>query len=162
MCVTQICPQSSVSLGDDLTECLLCLSLSGDLTDGPGAAKEQQTVDDPSSLPEHTLDTNQRCQWTFFQSRQTGFTHLPSSSRCPLSWIHFNVKPFSIIWNEGIKSGLLLAINSEDVTTEMTGVTVDCHTFFLSPFLPCELPDTNISHAIIQAFGNFNKKENTA
>lgn len=42
-----VCP---LSLSDDLTWCLLCLSLPGDLTDGPGGAKEYQTVGYPSSL----------------------------------------------------------------------------------------------------------------
>ncbi len=41
----------SVSLSGDLIECSLSSSLSGDLTDGPGGAKERQTVGDPSSLP---------------------------------------------------------------------------------------------------------------
>lgn len=63
---------SSVSLSDDL----LCLSLSGDLTDGPGAAKDQ-TVGDPPSLRacpgyKPTMSYAVRSHVDLFQSRQTG------------------------------------------------------------------------------------------
>ncbi len=70
-----------ICLGDDLTVCPLCLSVSGDPTDGPGGAKECQTVGDSPppllrSCPgyKHTMSytASVLSHVDFLQSRQVG------------------------------------------------------------------------------------------